>query len=123
MERIEIKIKKVSYKILIAKDLQDWKEGLKGNKLDSCDGLLMVFPDKRPINITMTDMLYDLDIFWIDNNGYILKVLKKEPKGKEGEPYTKILGVECQYLLEINSTKNVSDFLVVGSKINIGSYF
>ena len=123
MDIITIIIKGISYKILVAKELADWKDGLRGDKLKYVDGMLMVFPNIRQINITMTGMLYDLDVFWLDNFGKIIKLLKKEPKVSDDNINLKIVGVECQYLLEINSTKNLSDILIVGDKINIEPFF
>lgn len=117
MKNINIKKNNKSFNVLIAEDLLSWKDGLKGNKIKYCDGLLMVFPDVRLVNITMMDMLFDVDIFWINSDGIIIKKMKNVKKPKSNDDLDKIIGVNCKYLLELYSLKNTNNLFSVGDNV------
>jgi len=112
-----IELKNTTLRILIAKDILEWKEGLKGSKLDHCDGLLIIFPDNRIANITMIGMREPIDIIWLDEKRQIQKITEKLEPLREDGTINKVAGVECKYVLEIQSGKVKNLSLLLGEKL------
>lgn len=103
MKKGSIKIKNKKYFVLFAVILEEWKEGLKGNKLEYCDGLIIIFDNNKKGNITMINMLYPIDIIWIDCDGKIIQIKQSvQINDKNGNP-NQIEGVLCKYVLELNA--------------------
>ena len=65
-ELINYKIKDKTYKLLVADSSVEWNRGLMGVKeLNNADGMIFIFPDKKPRVFWNKGTLVDLDVYWI----------------------------------------------------------
>ncbi len=65
-ETINYKIKNKTYKLLVADSSKEWERGLMGVKeLNNTDGMIFLFPDKKPRVFWNKGTLLDLDVYWI----------------------------------------------------------
>ena len=63
---INYKIKNQSYKLLIADNPVEWERGLMDiRKLNNADGMIFLFPDKKPRVFWIKNTYLDLDIYWM----------------------------------------------------------
>src|SRR3990167_6924257 len=66
---INYKIKDKTYKLLVADSSKEWERGLMDVKeLNNADGMIFLFPDKKPRIFWNKGTLVDLDIYWILND-------------------------------------------------------
>jgi len=65
-ETIDYKIKDKTYKLLIADSANEWERGLMNvKKLENAQGMLFIFPDKKPRVFWNKGTHLDLDVYWI----------------------------------------------------------
>ncbi len=65
-----------NYRLLTARNPQEWKRGLmnyhverdSGLKLDGADGMMFLFPDKKVRSFWNKNTFMDLRLYWLDNN-------------------------------------------------------
>ena len=68
-ETINYKIKNKTYKLLVTDSLVEWERGLMDiRKLNNADGMIFLFPDKKPRVFWNKNTYVDLDIYWIFND-------------------------------------------------------
>jgi len=93
-----------SYRVHIAKNPQERAQGLSGmNSLpEGEEGMLFVFKEPGIYGFWMKDMLFSIDIIWIDSTW---QVIGKE-KGVEPSTYPTIFypSKPIQYVLEVPAT-------------------
>jgi len=117
MKKQIIIINNKHYKVLPAVNIQEWKEGLKGAKLDYYDGLLMIFDSERIVNITMIEMLCSIDILWVSSEKKIIKIEKDAGLfDKNGQPNS-IKGILCKYVIELKSGEVEKNQFLVGGQV------
>jgi uncharacterized protein len=67
----------ITHRVEIANSEEERKLGLSGRKdMGDVDGLLFVFPDTAFHSMWMKDMLFPIDIIWIDENLMIINIEK-----------------------------------------------
>jgi len=65
-ETLDYKIKNKIYKLLIADSPKEWERGLMDiRKLNNADGMIFLFPDKKPRVFWNKNTYVDLDIYWM----------------------------------------------------------
>lgn len=100
------------------------RQGLSGRQpLDNDEGLLFVFPqDSRP-QFWMKDMLFDIDIIWI-NDGVINKIDANVPAPENpGDelPYYLPTNGPVDYVLEMNAGSAQSFGFEVGDSVDLSN--
>ena len=81
-ERIEIQVGQVSARVELASTGDARRQGLMGRRsLGQDQGMLMVFPHERTIQIWMLNMEMPIDIGFFDHNGVLLDWRSMEPDG------------------------------------------
>ena len=92
--------------------------GLSGRKgLRNNEGLLFVFDAPGRYGFWMKDMLFPIDILWINQNGIVVKT--ESLVTPESYPQTYINDAEALYVLELSAGRAVQLGLFLGSKIKI----
>lgn len=69
-----VTIGNVSLRVEIADTSAERMHGLSGRDRIGADGLLFVFPDNSSHGIWMKDMLFPIDILWLDAEGTIVHI-------------------------------------------------
>lgn len=63
---INYKLKNKSYKLIVADTPKEWERGLMNiKKLNNADGMIFLFPDKKPRVFWNKNTYVDLDIYWM----------------------------------------------------------
>ena len=95
------------------------EEGLSGrNGLSEGHGMLFDFGIPGKFGFWMKDMLFPIDMIWINSNGVIVNIV--ENALPEDYPATYINKAPASYVLEIGANKAREYGLFLGSKVNIG---
>lgn len=81
------------------------------------EGLLFAFDDPGRYGFWMKDMLFPLDIVWINQNGVVVEL--QRGLTPESYPRTFINASEASYVLEINKGVAEKFGLYIGSKVKI----
>lgn len=92
--------------------------GLSGRpSIKSDEGLLFVFDVPGRYGFWMKDMLFPLDILWVNENGIVVEV----ERGATPDSYPKIFmnASPASYVLEVNAGKAEEEGLYIGSKVKI----
>lgn len=92
-------------------------------KIDSNAGMLFVFDDEDARNFWMRDMLFDIDIIWLDKdklvNGFFENV-SKDSYNKKSPELSKIYHSpeNTKYVLEVNAGTITNLKIKVGDKLD-----
>lgn len=71
---ISYKLKDKNYKLLVADSSKEWERGLMNiKKLDNADGMIFIFPDKKPRVFWNKNTYVDLDIYWLFDDKLVRK--------------------------------------------------
>ena len=92
--------------------------GLSGRtSLPKDTGMLFIFDTPGRYGFWMKDMLFPLDMVWINKDGVVVKI--EENAKPEDYPVTYINDPEASYVLEINAHTAESYGLFLGTKVTI----
>ncbi len=92
--------------------------GLSGRtKMNDNDGLLFIFDHPGRYGFWMKDMLFPLDIIWINQNGVVVEIERNAQP--EDYPKTYINKSDASYVLELNAGIAEKLGLFIGSKVKI----
>ena len=111
-------INDIGIDVRVADTQQKRVQGLSGvDKLASNEGLLMVFDTPDYQGIWMKDMLFPIDIIWIDNS---LTIIDITPAATP-ESYPKVFEPQSptRFILEMNARAATSFGFKVGQKVRI----
>lgn len=92
------------------------EKGLSGHKpLKSDEGMLFVFEEMGKYGFWMKDMLFSIDIIWIDNELNIVHI----EKSVSPQTYPKIFTPEVQalYVLEVSAGEAQQQNVKIGDKV------
>ena len=64
------------------------------------DGMLFIFKNEAKRSITMKNMNFGIDVFWLDKNGKIKEILNAKPSLIYYKPKNK-----CKYILELKQNR------------------
>lgn len=93
--------------------------GLSGRtRMADNEGMLFIFDTPGKYGFWMKDMLFALDIVWINNNGVVVSIERNVTP--ESYPKAFINHVDASYVLEINSGLSEKFGLYLGSKVKFG---
>jgi uncharacterized membrane protein (UPF0127 family) len=96
----KIKFKNKTIKVLIADSFLKRAIGLMFRKELKEDGMLFIFKKEGKHSITMKNMNFGVDVFWLDKNGKIKEILNAKPSLIYYRPKNK-----CKYILELKQNK------------------
>jgi len=96
----KIKFKNKTIKVLIADSFLKRAIGLMFRKELKEDGMLFIFKKESKHSITMKNMNFGVDVFWLDKNGKIKEILNAKPSLIYYRPKNK-----CKYILELKQNK------------------
>ena len=103
-----VKIGDLEIKVDISDTVKLQTRGLSGrSNLDEEEGMLFIFPDEEVRYFWMKDMIFPIDIIWIDKGGTIIGIVKDAAKPEGDIPdyklhiYTSFEPVS--YVLEVNA--------------------
>ncbi len=91
-------------------------QGLSGRaSLQNDTGLLFIFEKAEDQGFWMKDMLFDIDIVWIDENWTVIGI----EKGVSPNSYPRVYSskVPVKYVLELNSDNSSTLGIDIGSKL------
>lgn len=92
--------------------------GLSGRpKMNDNDGLLFIFDHPGRYGFWMKDMLFALDIIWINQNGVVVEIERNATP--ESYPKAYINKSDANYVLELNAGIAEKHGLFIGSKVKI----
>jgi hypothetical protein len=83
------------------------------------EGMLFVFDEPGRYGFWMKDMLFPLDMVWINQNGVVVWIERNVTPESYKEKKTYINQSEASYVLEINAGQAEKFGLYMGSKIKI----
>mgnify|MGYP000924508267 FL=1 len=100
-------------------DTKSTKElGLSGRKeMGKDEGLLFVFDDSGRYGFWMKDMMFPLDIIWLNQNGLVVEIERN--LSPDTYPKAYINKTPASYVLEINAGRSEELGLFIGSKVKI----
>ncbi len=91
-------------------------QGLSGRtKMKDNEGMLFIFETPGKYGFWMKDMLFALDIVWINNNGIVVSIERNVTP--ESYPKAFINHADASYVLEINAGDSEKLGLYLGSKV------
>jgi uncharacterized protein len=92
--------------------------GLSGSDpLGNNEGMLFIFPTAGRYGFWMKNMLFAIDIIWIDQDGIIVHIENNVPP--ESFPQSFISPVDAVYVLEISAGMSSRFGLTVGERVSI----
>ena len=92
--------------------------GLSGRqKMEDNEGLLFIFDTPGRYGFWMKDMLFSLDIIWINKDGVVVEIERNVKP--ESYPKAFINASPATYVLEINEGEAEKKGLFIGSKVKI----
>jgi uncharacterized membrane protein (UPF0127 family) len=92
--------------------------GLSGRtSMNDNEGMLFVFDKPGRYGFWMKDMIFPLDIIWINQNGIVVEIERDLTPGSY--PKTFINTSPASYVLEINAGSSEKEGLYIGSKVKI----
>lgn len=93
--------------------------GLSGRQaMGKEDGMLFVFDVPGRYGFWMKDMLFPLDIIWINQNGFVVEVERNAKP--DSYPKTYMNASPASYVLELNAGVAEQEGIFIGSKVKIG---
>ena len=119
MPEPNVVINKTAFTVEVANEPLEQIKGLSGHApLQDNQAMLFIFPKKQTRNFWMKNMLFPIDILWIEDN-QIVKIDKAlPPEGETPEKsYSSITPVN--YVLEINAGLSDKYNLRAGDKVKI----
>lgn len=104
--------------VVLADTASKREQGLSGRqKLASGEGMLFVFEKPDIYSFWMKDMLFPIDIVWIDDQYGVVYIQKNaDPRSY---PDTFLPTLPAQYVLEVNAGFSEKNNLKVGDKVEI----
>ena len=103
----------------IAETLPQRTRGLSGRVLlEQNRGILFIFPNEDKHEIWMKEMLFNIDIVWIDRYGFINYI--KEDISPNTFPKTFSPPENAKYVLELNANYIKENDIKVGDKVFFG---
>lgn len=94
------------------------EQGLSGRtSLKDNEGMLFVFDTPGRYGFWMKDMLFSLDLIWINQEGIVVEVERNAPK--DSYPKTYMNASPANYVLEVNAGMAEEQGLFIGSKVKI----
>ena len=89
----------------LARTPEQWVKGLSGrNLLPGRHGLLFIYPSSEPRSFWMRDMVFPIDIVFIDDSSTVARVERNAVPMRPGEEKTLYhSGVPIKYALELNA--------------------
>lgn len=104
---------------LVADTKESREEGLSGrSSLSDGEGMLFDFGISGKFGFWMKDMLFPIDMIWINSNGVIVNIAENALPIDYPKIY--INNPPASYVLEIGANKSREYGLFIGSKVNIG---
>ena len=92
--------------------------GLSGHQpLKDNEGMLFVFDTPGRYGFWMKDMLFNLDLIWINQDGIIVDIERNA--SKDSYPKTYMNASPANYVLEVNAGVAEQQGLFIGSKVKI----
>lgn len=119
-----IKVGQTEVAIEVADSEEERSQGLSGRKsLDGKEGMLFVFPGGNAYpSFWMKDMLFPLDIIWIDNSK-VVKIEKNIPAPDKGAGDASLTlyhpDKPIDYVLEVNAGFSDTNDIVVGDNVDL----
>ncbi len=111
-----ISIGDATYDLLIADTLSLRQQGLSGRpSLGESEGMLFVFDNSAVQHFWMKDMLFSIDIIWINENRKIVGFV--ENASPESYPESFSSEVPVQYVLEVNVGEVQKNGITVGDSV------
>lgn len=103
---------------------QSRAKGLSGRtNLKDDEGMLFVFEKSGRYGFWMKDMLFPIDIVWINESGtvvYVVHNVSPETYTKQNPPKTFINQADAKYVLELAANQAEKYGLYLGTKVKIG---
>jgi uncharacterized membrane protein (UPF0127 family) len=96
----KVKFKNKTLKVLIADSFLKRAIGLMYRKELKEDGMLFIFKKETKHSITMKNMNFGVNVFWLDKNGKIKEILNAKPSLIYYKPKNK-----CKYILELKQNR------------------
>jgi uncharacterized membrane protein (UPF0127 family) len=94
------------------------EQGLSGRTgLKDNEGMLFVFDTPGRYGFWMKDMLFNLDLIWINQEGIVVEVERNA--SKDSYPKTYMNASPASYVLEVNAGVAEEQGLFIGSKVKI----
>ncbi|MAF14192.1 MAG: hypothetical protein CMI53_04875 [Parcubacteria group bacterium] len=115
-----LKINDSTIKVKVAKTVQEQTIGLGGElNLAENQGMLFVFPDQQVRNFWMKDMLFPIDIIWIQDN-YIIAIEKNVPipTGDQQNIPQYRSPQPVNYVLEVNAGFTDKTNIAIGNEVD-----
>ncbi len=107
--------------IIIADTETEREQGLSGRvSLDSNTGMMFVFPESGYYKFWMRDMLFPLDIIYLDSHMRIVQVFSNVQP--QSYPETIVSDTPAQYVLEMNAGQAVNKGFTVGSVLHLKNF-
>lgn len=106
------------FKVEVADNAYTLERGLSGHKpLKSFEGMLFIFDKPSRYGFWMKDMLFPIDIIWIDENYKVTHI----EKSVSPDTYPKVFypGAESLYVLEISAGSSDKTRLKIGDIVEI----
>lgn len=92
--------------------------GLSGRtKMKEHDGMLFIFDSPGRYGFWMKDMLFPLDIIWINQNGIVVEIERSATP--ESYPKTFMNTSPANYILEVNAGVAEKQGIFIGSRVKI----
>ena|SRR3989344_8908908 len=90
------------FRVEVSETSEERARGLSGLKsLPEGGGMLFVFPESSKPGIWMKEMLFPIDIVWLDKDGVVVWIVKNA--SPDSYPFVYEPEVEAFYVLEINA--------------------
>ena len=121
-EDARVCFKKFCYQVEVVQTLQALSKGLSGREsLSEDEGMLFVFTESGQHRFWMKDMLFDLDILWLDKNGKVVHIEENLPPCTPNACPSFTSAKPAQYVLEIPAGASKDRKIRIGSiaKINL----
>jgi uncharacterized membrane protein (UPF0127 family) len=96
----KIKFKNKTLRVLVADSFLKKAIGLMFRENLKEDGMLFIFKNEAKRSITMKNMNFGIDVFWLDKNGKIKEILSAKPSLIYYKPKNK-----CKYILELKQNR------------------
>jgi uncharacterized membrane protein (UPF0127 family) len=119
-----VQINNYFVKVIIADTPEEHSRGLSyRSKLEENTGMLFIFNEIGTKTFWMREMLFDIDIVWIDENQKVIGFQEKIDKAsynKESPNHSKLYNSppKTKYVLELNSGDVKRLNILIGDKLN-----
>ncbi len=120
-QTVGIFIRDIPITVSIADNEEERSKGLSGvESLEAEEGKLFIFDKEGRYGFWMKDMLFPIDIIWIDNSGHIVHI----EEGVLPDSYPTIYSspVPARFVLEVNAFFVDTFRVKVGDKVSIPAH-